>query len=101
MTGSSFINEYLSTYFDELNYKEFYRAIFPIGTLEPKGASGSTGLYNALALEIIPQEDKAKVKKYIITDELEQLDELVTHDNFIIISPISITVNNLINRAKT
>lgn len=89
MTGSSFINEYLSTYFDELNYKEFYRAIFPIGTLEPKGASGSTGLYNALALEIIPQEDKAKVKKYIITDELEQLDELVTHDNFIIISPIS------------
>lgn len=89
MTGSSFIDEYLSTYFDELNYKEFYRAIFPIGTLEPKGASGSTGLYNALALEIIPQEDKAKVKKYIITDELEQLDELVTHDNFIIISPIS------------
>lgn len=31
------LTKYLETYFDEVNYKDFYRNIFPVGVLQCKG----------------------------------------------------------------
>lgn len=91
MADSMFIKDTLSTYYDEVEPKEFYRAMFPLGELAIKGEM-VTGKYNALAVELLPVEDKEKkgnVKRKIVTDELSGIDELLESNNFIIISPIS------------
>ena len=51
----------------------------------------SIAKYNAIAVELFPKdkENKVNVKRYILTDDLEYLEELEKKDNFIIISPIS------------
>lgn len=91
-----FIRDYLSQYYDEITPMDFYRAIFPAGELEEKGQQklGVTGKYNALAVELLPndgntQEKRANAKKYIITDDLEGISALLDSPNFVIISPIS------------
>ena len=96
MQDRLFIRDYLRQYFDEVEPLEFYRAIFPEGELEEKGqqAAGVTGKYNALAVELLPaskeeEGKRANAKKYIITDDLEGIKELLESHNFIIISPIS------------
>ena len=88
MADETFITSYLTQYFDEVSPKEFYRAVFPVGELQEKGKL-TKGKYNAIAVELLPQEnEKQNVRKFIITDELDMVDELITHDNFIIVSPI-------------
>lgn len=89
MNDRKFLVDYLENYFDEISPKEFYREIFPAGELEKKGQQ-EKGKYNALALELLPKaENDRNAKRYVITDELEMLDNLLLKDNFIIISPIS------------
>ena len=39
------LTEYLQQYFDEVDYKEFYRTIFPVGSLQEKGVF-EKGKYN-------------------------------------------------------
>ena len=81
--------EYLSTYFEEIEPIEFYRNIFPAGELEERGKQ-ETGKYNAVAVELIPKENKqTDVKRYIVNDDLEILKELLKSPNFIIVSPVS------------
>lgn len=91
MQSSGFLEKYLEQYFDELTPKEFYRALFPAGELATHEEKQKKGKYNAIAVELLPQADKNKsnVKRYILTDELDYLEELEKKDNFIIISPIS------------
>lgn len=90
MSDSLFIAEYLEQYFDELTPKEFYRNIFPAGELAAHKDKQEKGKYNAIAVELLPkEEDKVNARRYIITDELDTLDELLQKDNFIIVSPIS------------
>ena len=86
-----FINNYLTTYFDELTPQEFYREVFPAGELARHDEIEQPGKYNAIAVELLPQVDKNKsnARRYILTDELDYLDKLLKKDNFIIISPIS------------
>ena len=92
MQDRVFIREYLDTYFDEVEPKEFYRAIFPEGELEEKGLQVQ-GKYNAIAVELLPpsseQQRKAPARRCFVHDGLESLDELLESDNFIILSPIS------------
>ena len=84
------LTQYLETYFDEIEPREFYRNIFPLGELEEKGQQ-IQGKYNAIAVELFPKDEKNKVKvnRYIINDDLNMIDELLKSDNFTIISPIS------------
>lgn len=91
MQDSIFISNYLEQYFDELQPKEFYRALFPKGELASHNERNVKGKYNAIAVELLPQTDNKKnnAKRYILTDELDQLDKLLESKNFIIISPIS------------
>ena len=83
-----FILDYLEQYFDEIEPFDFYRAIFPPGELEEKGKQ-TNGKYNAIAVEILPQESEKKVNRYLIHDDLKGLNRLFKSDNFTIISPIS------------
>lgn len=76
----------LESLFEEVNYKDFYRDIFPIGSLEEKGVY-EEGKYNAIARSIKVGENKTK--RYIVTDDLDVLDELAECDDFCIIRPIS------------
>jgi hypothetical protein len=95
MKDRIFLHDYLENYFDEVSPREFYRDIFPAGELEEQGVQ-IPGKYNGVAVELLPKEqydlgDKLKhnAKRYLLTDGLEILDQLLESDNFIIISPIS------------
>ena len=79
--------EYLTTNYQSISPKEFYRDIFPEGSLQEKGRY-KKGKYNAIAVELLLDSNK-KNKRYIITDDLEIIDELLTHPNFIVMSPIN------------
>lgn len=90
MEDNIFIAEYLETYFDELTPLEFYRSIFPKGELAAHNEIDVEGKYNALAVELLPKEENNRnARRYILTDELDYLEELEKKDNFIIVSPIS------------
>ena len=80
---SNFITDYLYQYYDEVTPKEFYRDIFPVGSLEKKGVY-ETGKYNAIAVEI-----SKKIRRFTITDDLNRIDYLLKSDKFIIVSPIT------------
>lgn len=87
---SSEILCYLEQFYDEIAPLDFYRSIFPIGELGTKGKK-EVGKYNAIAVELLPKEEnqKGNIKRYTITDDLEQLQALLQSDNFILLSPIS------------
>ena len=52
-----FLKEYLDQFFDEVDPKDFYRSIFPLGELEEKGKQ-ETGKYNAIAVELLPKPEE-------------------------------------------
>ena len=85
---SNFILKYLQQYFDELQPLEFYRNIFPFGELEAAGEQ-QQGKYNAIAVELQPTEIETNVKRYLIHDDLNGIEQLLNSENFIIISPVS------------
>ena len=96
MTDRLFIRDYLAKFYEEISPKDFYRAIFPAGELEKAGdhVNGTTGKYNAIAVELLPAAGKERnkrkdVKRYTVTDDLDKLDTLIKSPNFVILSPIS------------
>lgn len=81
--------EFLTQYFDTVEPKEFYRSIFPEGELQGKGEH-IQGKYNAIAVELMAMTENGKnTKRYTITDDLNMIDELLKHDDFVLLSPIS------------
>lgn len=87
------LTKYLETYFDEVNYKDFYRDIFPVGSLQEKGKDHYGDCkYNGIIVEVTDEKlnsGKPKVLRHTLTDDLEKLDEVVSRDNFCLMSPIS------------
>lgn len=77
-------NLYLETYGEEVTAREFYRDLWPEGSFEREGCQEDR-LPNGLALDI---RGKGRAHHRIITDGLEQLDELLESD-FVITSPVS------------
>lgn len=81
------LNEYLESTYEEVDYSEFYRDIFPAGSLEKKGEYVE-GDYNAIAIAI--HNKSKRVKRYTVTDDLEMLDNLVEMDDyFVLLAPAS------------
>ena len=80
------VSSLLEQSYRQVNCKDFYRDIFPLGSLEKKGIY-EVGKYNTIARSIKVGDDKTK--RYIVTDDLDVLDELVKCDDFCIIRPIS------------
>lgn len=85
------MTEWLSQYFDEVEPKEFYRGIFPVGSFEKKGVQ-VTGGYNGIMVSVAKEkrEDGSSiVKRYIVTDDLDVIDHVGKTDDFCLMSPIS------------
>ena len=79
--------EYLSTFCDELEPMEFYRELFPQGELQSEGEDGNWKP-NAIAVELLQKGKGKPVRRYTVKDDLNKIEELLTHENFIIMSPI-------------
>lgn len=77
-------NQHLGIYCEEVTPREFYRDLWPEGTFEREGCPDD-GKPNGLALEI---RGKGRAYHTILTDGLEQLDELLKKE-FVITSPVS------------
>ncbi len=91
-------NAHLEQFLEQVTPFEFYREIFPEGSFERKGhyedkkpngiavsLPGKGGSVNGIALGI---EGDGKARRYIITDDLKMLEELMDTD-FTIMAPIS------------
>lgn len=76
----------LNVTYDEINYIDFYRDIFPVGSFEEKGVY-EDGKYNGIAVTIKKGEKRAK--RFTVTDELGVIDEMAMSDDFCLMSPIS------------
>lgn len=86
----NFYNE-LQADFQEVEPLKFYRDIFPINELDKKDEFNK-GKYVGIACEFTDNKSldgRPIVKRYSITDELDEIKDLLNSDNFIIISPIS------------
>lgn len=82
---------YLSTYYEDVSPREFYRTIFPAGSLEKQGER-ITGKYTAIAVAVTNElrpDGRAKVKRYTITDDLDAVEELAATNEFCLCSPLS------------
>ena len=85
------LTKYLYTHYDEIEPKEFYRAIFPKGELQEKEVYDK-GKYNAIVVEVTKEKKKNgrdRILRHTITDDLDKIDEIVERDNFFLMSQIS------------
>lgn len=80
------IADVLNSSFDEIYYMDFYRDLFPEGEFEKKGIY-EDGKYNGIAVSIA--KGKNHTKRYTITDDLNAITEMVSTDDFCLMSPIS------------
>lgn len=76
-------NAHLSTYYAEVDSMDFYRDIFPVGSFERKGRFDDQKP-NGIVIDI---DAENRVKRYTVTDELEQLKDLQGH-SFTVLSPV-------------
>jgi len=76
--------EWLEQNFEEVSPLAFYRDLFPLGELDQKDAF-TKGKYCGICVQVKDQ----KAKRYSITDELDNLEELLSTDDFTVISPMS------------
>lgn len=85
----NFILDFLSTNFQQVQPRDFYRFVFPVSELAEAGKQVQ-GKYNGVALELLPEATEGKnVRRYLLHDDLADLDQLLKSENFIIVSPIS------------
>lgn len=76
--------------FEEIDYKCFYRDVFPVGAFERK-CMYEDHKPNGVIVEVTNEKinGRQKILRHTLTDDLEKLDEVVQRDNFCIMSPIS------------
>lgn len=78
-------SEYLASLFPEVAPLGFYRDLFPVGALDQRNAM-TKGKYCGIAVQVV---GKNKAKRFTVTDELDNIEELVSSDDFTVISPLS------------
>ena len=90
------LTAYLEQYFDEVEPREFYRAIFPEGDLQKKGdlreKGSSVYRYNGIIVSVTGKkkpDGRPLIKRYTVTDDLDMIDEVCQTDDFSLMSPIS------------
>lgn len=76
--------EWLAEQYSEVSPWTFYRDLFPSGCLDKRDAK-SKGKYCGIAVQI----DGKKAMRYTLTDELDNLEDLISSDLFTVISPLS------------
>lgn len=80
----SLVTQWLAERCPEVSPRDFYRGIFPAGSLEKRGVY-EQGRYTAIAVEIAG----GRVARHTVTDDLDKVDELAGRDGFCFMSPIS------------
>lgn len=91
------MTKWLEQFFDEVEPKEFYREIFPEGSFQKKGQKRRKGsddewIYNGIMVSISKEkweDGSPKVRRYVVTDDLDVIDEVGKTDDFCLMSPIS------------
>lgn len=73
---------WLQENFPEVEPLAFYRELFPLGCLDKRDVM-TRGKYGAIAIQV----EGRKAKRFTLTDELGNLEELISSDTFTIISP--------------
>ena len=61
---------------------QFYREIFPVGTMQPSSVYLS-GVYNGIIVSVTKEkrpDGKTRIKRYNVTDELTAIDEVCRGD---------------------
>lgn len=83
---------WLEERFEEVSPWAFYRDLFPVGILDKRDAK-TKGKYCGIAVQVLFYEDqgatKSKALRFTLTDELDNIEDLVSSDLFTVISPLS------------
>lgn len=88
---SNALTKYLEENYIEVEPKKFYRFIFPSGELGIKGVY-EKGKFNAIINEQtkeLKKDGTPRHKSYVMTDDLDMIDDICSRDNFCVCSPIS------------
>lgn len=91
MAGNSVIR-WLEERFEEVSPWAFYRDLFPLGFLDQRDAM-TKGKYCGIAVQVLFYDDqgatKSKALRFTLTDELDNIEDLISSDLFTVISPLS------------
>lgn len=85
----------LSRWYEEIQPMDFYREIFPDGELDvwrEHPEEREEHKYTGIIVEITKEKKKngkAYIKRYTVTDDLDEIDRAIWSDNFCVMSPIS------------
>lgn len=85
----------LSRWYEEIQPMDFYREIFPDGELDvwrENPEEREEHKYTGIIVEITKEKKKngkAYIKRYTVTDDLDEIDRAIWSDNFCLMSPIS------------
>ena len=87
-------NELYRLSYEQVQPMEFYRDVFPEGSLDDwreVPSERTEHKYCAILLEVSnnPSKNKVKVKRHTVTDDLDVIDEAQYSENFCLMSPIS------------
>ena len=77
--------EFLASRFDEVAPMDYYREVFPAGSLEEQG-NYEDGMYCGIAITI---NDDGKAWRTHVTDGLEQLPALIEGEEFTMMAPLA------------
>lgn len=77
-------NEWLQTYFEEIDCYDFYRFLFPVGSFQGIGASGDRKPNGFL----ITIDDKHKPKKIMVHDDLSEISQSINEYPTVFMSPV-------------
>lgn len=79
------VRTWLESHYPEVEPYAFYRDLFGVGSLDSKG-SMTAGKYCGIAVQVTKEH---KAKRYTLTDELDNLPQILDTDDFVVISPMS------------
>lgn len=80
------VEQALQSNFEAVDFLDFYRDIFPIGSFEERGVY-EHGRYNGIAVCI--GKGAKRAKRLTVTDDLDAIGDMVASDDFCLMSPIS------------
>lgn len=98
------ISDWLDNNFEKVSPIEFYRDVFPAGELDRRDGY-SKGKYTGIAIVVTKERRKVDTKsgkkreipvckRYTVTDELDNINEIVDGDDFAVMAPLSYAGKN-------
>lgn len=85
----------LATLYEDISPMEFYRQIFPDGELDEwreHPEQREEHRYTGIIVEITNEKNengKPRIKRYTVTDDLDEIDGVIWGNNFCVLAPIS------------